>query len=49
MIDPISESTHSTVDFSFSNVFQIMSANGTLENPIFIRGFELNIELTITF
>ena len=47
-IDPILERTHCKVHFGFSNVLQIICGNGIFKNLVFIRGFDLNIELTIT-
>ena len=48
MINPILQSSHWKVHFGFSNVLQIMCANGTFENLVLIWGFDLNVELIIT-
>ena len=47
--DTILERTDWDLQFGFSNVLQIMSANAISTQLFFTRGFYLEIEISITF
>ena len=47
--DPIFERTDRALEFGFSNVLQIISANGICRNQFFSRGFFFEFEISITF
>ena len=45
----ILQGTNRTLEFSLSNVLQIMSANSVSRDMFFTRGFYLEMEIRITF
>ena len=48
-MNTIFQRTKRTLEFGFSNVLQIMSRNAISRHLFFIRGFYLEMEITITF
>ena len=48
-MNTIFQGTNRTLEFSLSNVLQIMSANSVSRHMFFTRGFYLEMEIRITF